>query len=138
MAKNKTAENENSVAGYVATIKDEKRRKDFSALMDIMSKSTGFEPKMWGTAIVGFGSYDYKYESGREGSAPLSGMSSRANAITLYMAVYDGREKMLEAMGKHKTAKGCVYIQKLEDIDVNVLAKIVKESIKQRKKNHAG
>jgi hypothetical protein len=136
-AKNKTVETENSVAKYVATIKDERRRKDFVTLIDLMSKSTGFEPKMWGTAIVGFGSYEYKYESGREGSAPLAGMSSRANAISLYLSVFDGREKMLETMGKHKTAKGCVYIQKLEDIDTAVLAKIVKEAVKQRKKNHA-
>ncbi len=86
MAKNKTTENQNSVAEYLNTIKDEKKRKDCAAIIDLITKHTALEPKMWGTAIVGFGAYHYKYESGREGDAPLVGLAARANAITLYLS----------------------------------------------------
>ena len=138
MAKNKTTENENSVADFLMTIKDEKRRKDFSAIMNLITEHTGLEPKMWGTAIVGFGSYHYKYESGREGDAPLTGIASRANAITLYVASnFDKREELLAKFGKYKTEKGCIYIQKLEDIDQKILIKMVKNSIEQRKKQYS-
>jgi hypothetical protein len=136
MAKNKTTETELSVDDYISAIADEKRRNDCAAIVDLMSKASGYEPKMWGTAIVGFGSYNYKYESGHEGSAPLAGLSSRANAISLYLANYDGKEEALIKMGKHKTGKGCVYIQKLEDIDTKMLAKITKDSIKNRSKRN--
>src|SRR6185295_16598357 len=96
MAKNKTIETQNSVAGFLKKIKDEKRRNDFSAIIDLIKKATGFEPKMWGTSIVGFGNYHYKYESGREGDAPLAGLASRANAITLYLgSEFDKRDELL-------------------------------------------
>ena len=83
MAKNKTIETRESVSGFLATIADGKRRIDCSAIIGLVTEHTGLEPKMWGPAIVGFGSYHYKYESGREGDAPLAGIASRANAITL-------------------------------------------------------
>jgi Domain of unknown function (DU1801) len=137
MTKNKTTENENSVAGFLLTITDLKKRTDFSALIDLIKEHTRLEPKMWGTAIVGFGSYHYKYESGREGDAPLTGIAARANAIVLYLvSVFDDREALLAKFGKHKTSKGCIYIQKLEDIDKNILIKMVKNSIEYRKKNY--
>jgi len=135
MAKNKTTETQASVAEFLSTIKDEKRRKDCSAIIDLISEHTALEPKMWGTAIVGFGSYHYKYESGREGDAPLAGIASRANAITLYLGTrFDNREELLSKFGKHKTGKGCIYIQKLEDIDISVLIKMVKNSIEYSKR----
>ncbi len=94
---------------------------------------------MWGTSIVGFGSYHYKYESGREGDAPLTGLASRANAIALYLtANFDKREELLSEFGKHKSAKGCIYIQKLEDIDTGVLIKMVKNSIAYYRKKYPG
>ncbi|MES2005246.1 MAG: DUF1801 domain-containing protein [Bacteroidota bacterium] len=131
MAKNKTTETKSSVPGYVATIKDAQRRKDFEVLIELISAHTGFEAKMWGTAIVGFGSYHYMYDSGREGDAPLTGIASRTNAITLYLcSVFEKREELLAKLGKHKTDKGCVYIQRLEDIDTAVLLKMVKNSMK--------
>jgi Domain of unknown function (DU1801) len=137
MAKNKTTETKDSVAGFIKAIKDEKRRKDFSAISDLIAKQTGLEPKMWGTAIVGFGSYHYKYESGREGDAPLTGIAARAGSITLYLgSVFDKREELLLKFGKHKVSGGCIHIQKLEDIDAGVLIKMVKNSIAQRKKEH--
>lgn len=139
MAKNKTTETEASVADYVKSIKDEKRRLDFSALIDLITKATGYEPKMWGPSIVGFGSYNYKYESGHEGNAPLAGIASRSNAIVLYLvSVFDKREELLAKFGKHKTDKGCVYIQKLEDVDTGILVKMVKNSIDYRKKEYPG
>ena len=139
MAKNKTIETENSVAGFLTTITDGKKRKDCSAIIDSITKHTGFEPKMWGTSIVGFGIYHYKYESGREGDAPLAGIASRANAITFYLGSnFDEREALLSKFGKYKTGKGCIYIQKLEDIDTSILAKMVKNSIKYFKKQYPG
>ena len=130
MTKNKTTETEASVAGFVAGIKEAKRRKDFLAIMELISAATGYEPKMWGLAIVGFGSYHYKYDSGREGDAPLTGIASRTNAITLYLSSnFDGRQELLEKFGKHKTGKGCVYIQKMEHIDTTILIKMVKKSV---------
>ena len=139
MAKNKTIETQDSIPGFLMTIKDEKRRKDFSAIIDLIAEHTGLEPKMWGTSIVGFGIYHYKYESGREGSAPLAGIASRANAITLYLgSSFDKREELLLKFGKHKIGGGCIHIQKIEDIDTGVLIKMVKNSIAQRKKQHPG
>lgn len=137
MAQNKTTENKNSVPAFVKTIKDKKKREDFSAIVDLFAKATKLEPKMWGTAIVGFGSYHYKYESGREGDAPLAGLSPRANAIVFYLSIkLEDREALLTKLGKHKTAKSCIYIQKLEDIDTGVLVKLVKNSIAYRKQQH--
>ena len=139
MTKNKTTETENSVATFLTTIADDKKRTDVSAIIDLISKHTGFEPKMWGTGIVGFGSYHYKYESGREGDAPLTGIAARANAITLYLtSTFDKREELLSKFGKHKTSKGCVYIQKLEDIDTGILIKMVKNSIQYYQKKYPG
>jgi hypothetical protein len=118
------------------TIKDEKRRKDCSAIIDLITENTGLAPKMWGTSIVGFGSYHYKYESGHEGDAPLVGIASRTNAITLYLGSnFDEREKLLSKFGKYKAGKACIYIQKLEDIDTGVLAKLVKNSLLAKNKS---
>ena len=138
MAKNKTTETRDSVADFLTTIKDEKRRKDCSAIIDLITKHTRLEPKMWGTSIIGFGIYQYKYESGHEGSAPLIGLASRANAITLYLSNVKEKEELLKKFGKHKMGKGCIYIQKLEDIDTGVLTKMVDNSIKHIKTRYPG
>ncbi|MVM30072.1 DUF1801 domain-containing protein [Spirosoma sp. HMF4905] len=137
MAKNKTTENESSVLDYLTTIPDEKKRKDCSEIIEFIQTQTGFVPKMWGTGIVGFGSYHYKYESGREGDAPLVGLAARANAITLYIAFEsEQKQALLQNFGKHKTGKGCIYIQKLEDIDTEVLNKLVTNAIDYRKRQY--
>jgi hypothetical protein len=137
MAKNKTIETENSVADFLATISDVKRREDCMSIIDLLSKVSGFEPKMWGTGIVGFGIYNYKYESGYTGNAPLAGLASRKNAITVYMAsTFDQREALLSQLGKHKSSKACIYIQKLEDVDISILSQIVKKSIEHIKKTY--
>ena len=94
MAANKTTENSNSVTAYIHAIADEKKRKDCADLVNLFSRQTGLPPKMWGTAIVGFGSYHYKYESGREGDAPLTAFATRKNAIVLYLSVgFEQREE---------------------------------------------
>ena len=135
MAKNKTIETQNSVAVFLATIKDKIRRNDCSAIIDLITEHTGLEPKMWGTSIVGFGIYHYKYESGREGDAPLVGLSPRSAAIVFYLSAnFEKRDELLQRLGKYKTGKGCIYVQKLEDIDTSILAKMVKASIKHKKK----
>jgi hypothetical protein len=134
MAKNKTIETENSVADFLSTISDVKRLEDCMSIIDLLRKQSGFEPKMWGASIVGFGIYNYKYESGHSGSAPLAGLASRKNAITVYTAsTFDQREELLSQLGKHKSSKACIYIQKLEDVDVSILSQIVKKSIERIK-----
>ncbi|MFI5154377.1 MAG: DUF1801 domain-containing protein [Chitinophagales bacterium] len=139
MAKNKTIETKNSVVVYLKAIRDEKKRIDFSEIINLITKGTGLEAKMWGTSIVGFGNYHYKYESGREGEAPLMGIAARANAIVLYLSGhFDKREELLSKFGKYKTDKGCVYIQKLEDIDKTVLVKMIKNSIDHKMKLYPG
>ena len=130
MAKNKTTENEDSVDAYLAAIVDEKKRKDCAEIISLISYRTGYLPKMWGTGIVGFGSYHYVYDSGHAGDAPLAGIAARANAITLYVASEPGkREVLLQNFGKHKSGKGCIYFKKIEDINTEILLEIVDHSI---------
>jgi hypothetical protein len=134
MAKNKTIETENSVADFLATISDVKRREDCSILINLLSNLSEFEPKMWGSSIVGFGIYNYKYESGHAGNAPLVGVASRKSALTVYLASnFEEKEALLSQLGKHKSSKACLYIQKLEDIDITILSQLVQKSITQIK-----
>ncbi len=135
---NKTTENKNSVTDFIKTVKDEKKRKDCLAIIDLVAKHTGFKAKMWGTAIVGFGSYHYKYETGREGDAPLVALSPRASSITLYLSNAKAKEELLKKFGKHKLSGGCIHIQKLEDIDTGILIKMVDASIKHLKALYPG
>ncbi len=129
-AKAKTTETTLSVTSFIKKVEDKQRQADCFAIAEIMKVVSGFEPKMWGPAIIGFGTYHYVYESGHEGDAPLVGFSPRKNEFALYIANFDGKEKLLEKFGKHKTAKACVYIKKVADIDVEVLKKLVKGSVK--------
>src|ERR1700757_1889927 len=113
MAKNtnKTVETKNSVAAYVKKIANEQKRKDVATIIDLISKHTKLEPKMWGTAIVGFGSYHYKYESGRDGDAPLTGLASRASSIVLYLGTtFENADELFAKFGKYKVSGGCVHI----------------------------
>ena len=133
-AQNKTTETNDSVAQYLNAITDSERRKDCFTIAEIMKKQSGFEPKMWGPSIVGFGSYHYIYESGREGDAPLVAFSPRKAEISLYLSSgFEHREELLNKFGKHKSAKACIYIKKLSDVDEEVLNKMVKNSIKHVK-----
>ena len=126
MAKNKTTETESSVIDFIKTIDDENKRNDAFELLKIMEEVTGFEPKMWGPSIIGFGSYHYKYDSGHEGDAPLAGFSPRKAAMTVYFYLpEEKREEFLSKLGKHTSSKACIYIKKLADIDIEILKKIV-------------
>jgi len=134
MAQNKTTENDLSVPDFLNTIPDENKRADCFNLSDILNLTTGFKAKMWGNAIVGFGSYHYKYESGREGDAPLVGFSPRKDAIALYLSSqFKDREELLAKFGKHKTAKACIYLKKMSDIDVAVLKEMTVNSVERIK-----
>ena len=128
MAKNKTTETNFSVEDYINNITDEKRQKDVRELVRIFEEVSGFPPKMWGEAIIGFGSYHYKYASGHEGDAPIIAFSPRANAISLYFGDFKGRDELLKIFGKHKVAVSCIYIKKLADVDMEVLKKIIAEA----------
>ena len=130
MAENKTKATESSVAAYLAAIEDDARRKDCEDLAKLLKKVTKQPATMWGTAIVGFGSRHYKYDSGREGDICLVGFSSRKGDISLYgLGSAPDREELLTRLGKHKTAKSCLYIRALEDVDLKVLEQLVLASI---------
>lgn len=129
MAKNKTTETDLSVTDFVNAQKGETKRADSFRLIELMSKITKLEPKMWGKSIIGFGTYHYKYASGHEGDAPLIGFSPRTAALTLYISDIE-REGFLEKLGAHKASKGCVYIGKLDDVDLAVLEKMIRNQIK--------
>ena len=138
MAENKTKATEASVESYLSSIKDEARRKDCDALATLMAKATKQPPKMWGTSIVGFGSYHYKYESGREGDSCLTGFSSRKSDISVYLvASFPGQEQLLSRLGKHKMSGGCLHIGKLADVDRKVLEQLIVGSVAERKRLHA-
>jgi Domain of unknown function (DU1801) len=135
VAENKTKPTEASVKGYLAGIADEGRRRDCEALAELMAKATKQPAKMWGTSIVGFGSYHYRYESGREGDSCLVGFSSRKGDISLYgLHAAPDAERLLARLGKHKAGKGCVYVKRLADVDLEVLARLVASAAVEKKR----
>ena len=130
MAENKTKPTQVSVTEYIDAIKDQTKRADAKALVKLMQSAAGEKPKMWGPSIIGFGSYHYKYESGREGDTPVIAFSPRKPAIVLYgVTGFSGAEALLAKLGKHTTGKGCLYIKKLADVDANVLEDLVAKSL---------
>ena len=132
MAKNKTTETSKSVSGFIKTVSDERKRKDSFQLIELITRLTGFEAKMWGPSIIGFGKYHYQYESGHEGDMPLVGFSPRSTAIVLYFCSdFENKAALFQSLGKYKASKACVYIKKLEDIDITVLKKMISNSVKQ-------
>ncbi|QGK72942.1 DUF1801 domain-containing protein [Flavobacterium sp. SLB02] len=136
MAKNKTTETNESILDFInAFVEDETKKNDAFELIKIMQEVTHFKPKMWGPSIIGFGSYHYKYASGHEGDAPLVGFSPRKAAISLYVYTSpDDKDELLSKLGKHKASKGCIYIKKLADIDVEVLKNMISLSLENLKK----
>jgi len=137
MAGNKTIATEESVENYFLRITNVARREDCDALARLMSKVSKFEPRMWGTSIVGFGSYHYKYESGREGDSCLTGFSSRSKDITLYLTAEVLQQKeLLLKLGKHKASKSCLHINRLSDVDAKILEKLVKNTVAERSSRH--
>ena len=134
MAENKTTPNDQDVAQFLHSIADEQKRKDSFTLLELMKQVTGMEPRMWGSSIVRFGSYHYKYESGREGETILAGFSPRKQNLTLYhMGSFEPSDDLLKQLGKHTTGKGCLYIKRLDDVDLPVLKRLIEESVKHVK-----
>jgi Domain of unknown function (DU1801) len=134
MAELKTKKNEASVEAFINTVPDEQKRKDAFAILEMMKQATKMEPKMWGSSIIGFGEVHYKYESGHEGDMCMIGFSPRKQNFALYLmtglAPYVEEFKKL---GKYKTGKGCLYINKLSDIDSSVLKNMMKKAVQLTK-----
>src|SRR5690606_10627940 len=134
MAKNKTTTTNANVEDFINSFADtEQKRKDSFELIKLMQDFTGYEPKMYGPSIVGFGNYHYKYDSGHEGDAPLVGFSPRKSAISLYVFTgylgHSEQEELLKDLGKFKMGKACIYVKKLSDINQDVLKKLMKSTI---------
>ena len=131
MAENKTKPTEAGVEDFLRAVPDEKKRADALVLCQLIREVTGSEPKMWGSSIVGFGTYHYTYASGHSGDAAVVGFSPRKQNLTVYiMPGFDGYGDLLARLGKFKTSKACLYINKLSDIDPDVLRTLVAESVK--------
>jgi hypothetical protein len=137
LAENKTKATDASVERHLAAIENEAVRADCQALAALMTRWTREAPKMWGPTIVGFGSYHYRYESGREGDACATGFAARKNEIAIYlMAEGTGQDALLARLGKHRMGKACLYIRRLSDIDTSVLEKLVKGSLTELRRRY--
>ena len=138
MAELKTKRNKGDVETFLKGVPNEKKRKDSFAILELMKQVTGKKPEMWGDSIVGFGSYSYTNTTGRENSWFLTGFSPRKQSLTLYiMSGFDEYDKLLGKLGKHSTGKSCLYIKKLEDVDMDVLKELVKQSVEHMSKSSA-
>jgi len=130
MAEVKTKRNDESVEDFLNEITDEKKRQDSFTVLELMKKATGQKPKMWGTNIVGFGSYNYKYESGREGEWFLAGFAPRKGNLTLYiMSGFSKYAELLAKLGKHKAGNSCLHIKKIEDVNLDALREMIEKSV---------
>ncbi|MCB9348621.1 MAG: DUF1801 domain-containing protein [Lewinellaceae bacterium] len=135
----KTKPHEANVETFLNSVEHSQRREDSLAMLEIMKEVTGEEPRMWGDSIVGFGSYHYQYKSGREGDWMLTGFSPRKQSLTLYiMSGFSHYDELLQKLGKHKTGKSCLYINKLEDVDLDVLKEMIRESVKMMREKYSG
>jgi len=130
MAELKTKQNDQSVTDFLQAVPEEHKRKDSFAILELMKEVTGQEPKMWGDSIIGFGTYHYKYASGREGDWFVTGFSPRKQNLTLYiMSGFDEYEALLNKLGKYKTGKACLYINRLADVDMVVMKELIQKSV---------
>jgi hypothetical protein len=137
MSENKTRPTDKSVIDFLNNVDNKTRREDSFTLLEMMEKITGEDAVLWGSNIIGFGSYHYKYESGREGDMPLIGFSPRKQSLTLYiMPGFDDYEDMLTKLGKHRIGKSCLYVNKLSDVDDDVLRSLIKHSYEHMKETN--
>lgn len=138
MAKNKTSETEIDVTDFINSfVETDQKKQDSFRLVELMSEWTGFQAKMWGPSIIGFGSYHYKYASGHEGDAPIIGFSPRKAAFSLYVfAQIEENKQVLDDLGKYKMGKACIYIKKLSDINILSLEKLCKTTIAYLKEHY--
>lgn len=129
-SENKTKQTDVSPEDFIATVEHPRRREDGQTLLAFFNEVTGLPPRMWGGSIIGYGRYHYTYDSGREGDFMLTGFSPRKSALSLYvMSGFEKRAEKLERLGKHKIGKSCLYVNKLSDIDMNVLKEIVLDDL---------
>lgn len=126
----KTKPTDESVIAFIEQVESPKKKEDAYRLLDIFQEATGMDPVMWGPSIIGYGSYHYRYASGHEGDAALTGFSPRKAAHSLYLNLEENRKaELLEQLGKHRVGKACVYVNKLEDIDTEVLKQMIRETV---------
>jgi len=138
MAELKTKPTGASVQEFLDGVDNPRRREDGFALLELLAEVTGEEPRMWGPSSVGVGSYHYKYASGHEGEMCLAGFSPRKQNMTLYMmGGWDRYEGLLDRLGKHKRGKGCLYINKLQDVDLNTLRELIRQSVEEARRMDA-
>jgi hypothetical protein len=135
----KTQPNDRSVEDFLNRIEDENKRLDSFKLLELMQSVTGKQPRMWGDSIVGFGSYHYRYASGREGDWFLAGFSPRKQSLTLYiMAGFDQYQSLMAGLGRYTTGKSCLYVKKLDDIDYDTLRELVRLSAEHVARTNPG
>lgn len=138
MKQNKTQKTNESVRLFLSSVSEEQKREDSYTLLNLMGEITKAEPHLWGTSIIGFGEYHYKYKTGREGDWFLVGFSPRKHALTLYLMCdlsYDGLD--FTGLGKYKLGKGCLYIKRLSNVNIDILKKIIKDSIRIIKEKYS-
>ncbi len=137
MSEPKTTRNDANVEKFIDAVENPQRRADALQMLELMREVTGEPAQMWGSSIVGFGSYHYRYASGREGDWPLTGFSPRKQNLTVYiMPGFADYPKQLARLGKHKTGKSCLYLNKLADVDLDVLSELVRASIAEMRKRY--
>ncbi len=133
----KTVETDTDVNAFIDSIENTRRREDAGRLLELLGEITREPPRMWGSSIVGFGSYHYKYASGREGDSPRVGFSPRKQNLAVYiMPGFADFGELLAKLGKHRTGKSCLYLNKLDDVDVDVLEEILRESVAEMKRRY--
>lgn len=137
MSENKTRPTGASVAAFLAAVEGDERRADCHALVALIGRITGKPATMWGPGIVGFDTYHYKYDSGREGDAPVTGFSPRKGDISIYLTASDEhQEALLAKLGRHKMGKACLYVRKLSDIDLDVLERLIAGSVAEIRRRY--
>ncbi|GAB4315596.1 MAG: hypothetical protein Kow00117_07540 [Phototrophicales bacterium] len=137
MSQNKTVPTDGDVVAFLNSVEPQKKRADSFAILELIQQVTGEQPVMWGDSIIGFGRYHYRYHSGREGEWLVTGFSPRKQAITLYiMAGFDDYGDLLQKLGKYKIGKSCLYIKKIEDINLDILRELVQRSVAHIKQTH--
>lgn len=137
MAENKTQPTDADVLEFINQVDDERKRQDSLDILAMMSEVTGEDATMWGPSIIGFGTYHYRYASGREGDAPLAGFSPRKQNLTIYLENgFDQYAELLGKLGKHTTSKACLYIKRLADVDQAVLRELVERSVAHTQQIH--
>ncbi len=137
MATMKTIKNQDSVSAFIDNVEDERKREDCRMLIKIMGQITSSQAAMWGSSIVGFGSYHYRYASGREGDFFLTGFSPRKQNLTVYvMPGFSQYDSLMQKLGKHKVGKSCLYMKKLEDVDIRILTRLIDESVQEMRRKY--